>query len=64
MERLPFSRYDQPAMDVDVGRVYPKHGEMFYVFIPLPDEGIFIATAKRSLWEMESSLFERVLWMD
>ena len=47
VERLPFSRYDQPAHGCGCwAPSIRKHGEMFYVFIPLPDEGIFIATAK------------------
>ena len=47
VEQLPFSRYDQPAHGCGCwAPSIRKHGEIFYVFIPLPDEGIFVATAK------------------
>lgn len=46
VQRLPFERYNQPAHGC--GAWAPSirwHEGVFYVFIPLPDEGIFVTTA-------------------
>ena len=46
LPRLPFARYDLPAHGC--GSWAPSiryHEGRFYVFIPLPDEGIFVVTA-------------------
>lgn len=46
VKRLPFKRYDQPAHGAGTWAPAIRfHNEIFYVFIPLPDEGIFVAEA-------------------
>ena len=47
VKRLPFERYDRPVHGC--GTWAPSlryHDGRFYAFIPMPDEGIFVATAE------------------
>ncbi len=47
VERLPFARYDQPCHGAGTwAPAIRYHQGLFYVYIPLPDEGIFVTTAK------------------
>ena len=47
VEKLPFARYDLPAHGCGTwAPAIRYHDGMFYVFTPLPDEGIFVTTAK------------------
>lgn len=47
VKQLPFDRYDLPAHGCGTwAPAIRYHNETFYVFIPLPDEGIFVTTAK------------------
>lgn len=44
---LPFDRYNQPAHGSGTwAPAIRHHNGMFYVFIPLPDEGIFVARSE------------------
>lgn len=46
VQRLPFARYDLPAHGCGTWAPAIRwHEGTFYVFIPLPDEGIFVTTA-------------------
>jgi beta-xylosidase len=46
VQSLPFSRYDQPVHGCGTWAPAIRwHQGTFYVFIPLPDEGIFVTTA-------------------
>lgn len=47
VERLPFDRYDQPCHGAGTwAPAIRYHDGLFYVYIPLPDEGIFVTTAQ------------------
>jgi beta-xylosidase len=44
---LPFEKYDRPSHGSGTWAPSIRHHEgTFYVFIPLPDEGIFVATSE------------------
>lgn len=46
VERLPFPRYDLPAHGCGTWAPSIRYHEgLFYVYVPLPDEGIFVTTA-------------------
>ena len=67
LPRLPFARYDLPAHGC--GSWAPSiryHEGRFYVFIPLPDEGIFVVTATdpRGPWSEPHCIRETVGWID
>ena len=63
---LPFEKYDQPSHGS--GTWAPSirfHEGTFYVFIPLPDEGIFVASSKDPYGEFElHCLHEAKGWID
>lgn len=67
VERLPFERYDLPCHGC--GTWAPSiryHDGLFYVFIPLPDEGIFVTTAKDPAgpWSELHCLWAGKGWID
>lgn len=46
VERLPFARYDLPCHGAGTWAPSIRYRQgLFYVYIPLPDEGIFVTTA-------------------
>lgn len=67
VERLPFERYRLPAHGSGTWAPAIRfHDGMFYVFIPLPDEGIFVTTAAAPCgpWSELRCLKETVGWID
>ena len=67
VEKLPFARYDRPAHGC--GTWAPSirwHEGKFYVFIPLPDEGIFVTTAADPAgpWSELHCLYRGAGWID
>ena len=66
MKHLPLKRYDQPAHGCGCwAPSIRKHDGKFYVFVPLPDEGIFVATATDPYgkWELHC-LHTACGWID
>lgn len=63
---LPFEKYDRPSHGS--GTWAPSirfHGGMFYVFVPLPDEGILVARSADPYGQFELNLLCRFLgWED
>ncbi len=67
VQSLPFSRYEQPAHGC--GAWAPSiryHNGIFFVFVPLPDEGIFVtaATNPAGPWSPLHCLWEGKGWID
>lgn len=54
MEKIPFSDYDEPAHGRGVWAPAIRfHEGLFYVYFPMPDEGIFVSTSedpRKGLW--------------
>lgn len=66
MKHLPLKRYDQPAHGCGCwAPSIRKHDGKFYVFVPLPDEGIFVETATDPYgkWELHC-LHTACGWID
>ena len=66
VERLPFERYDAPAHGCGCwAPSIRRHEGIFYVFVPLPDEGIFVASTEDPYgkWELHC-LKETCGWID
>lgn len=71
---LPFDRYALPAHGAGTWAPAIRcHGGIFYVFVPLPDEGIFVTTAQdpagpwsplRCLWAGKGWIDPCPLWDD
>ena len=67
VERLPFARYDQPAHGCGTWAPAIRYHEgKFYVFVPLPDEGIFVTTAADPAgpWSELKPIWEGKGWID
>ena len=67
VEKLPFARYDLPAHGCGTwAPAIRYHDGMFYVFIPLPDEGIFVTTAKNPAgpWSELHCIKQACGWID
>lgn len=67
MERLPFASYDKPRHGC--GAWAPSirfHEETFYIFIPMPDEGIFMVKSKDPFagWEEPVCVHKVTGWID
>ena len=67
VQKLPFARYARPAHGC--GTWAPSirwHEGKFYVFIPLPDEGIFVTTATDPAgpWSELHCLYRGAGWID
>ncbi len=67
VRKLPFPRYNQPAHGC--GTWAPSlryHNGMFYAFIPLPDEGIFVTAAEdpRGEWSPLRCIRQAKGWID
>ncbi len=67
MEKLPFDSYDKPRHGCGAWAPAIRYREgIFYVFIPLPDEGIFMVKSKDPFgaWEEPVCVKEAVGWID
>lgn len=67
VERIPFARYDQPAHGCGTWAPSIRYHEgKFYVFVPLPDEGIFVTTATDPAgpWSELKPIWEGKGWID
>lgn len=67
VERLPFARYGQPAHGCGTWAPAIRYHEgKFYVFVPLPDEGIFVTTAADPAgpWSELKPIWEGKGWID
>lgn len=67
VKELPFARYGRPAHGC--GTWAPSirfHDGMYYVFIPLPDEGIFVTSARdpRGEWSPLRCIKQACGWID
>lgn len=66
VDRLPFARYDRPAHKC--GTWAPSirfHDGLFYVYVCLPDEGLFAYTAKDPLGRWDAHYVQDVCgWID
>lgn len=63
---LPFEKYDRPSHGSGTWAPAIRHHEgTFYVFIPLPDEGIFVATSKDPYGEFKLHCLHKANgWID
>lgn len=67
LSRIPFDRYDLPAHGCGSWAPAIRHHDgLFYVFIPLPDEGIFVTTAAdpRGPWSEPHCIRRTAGWID
>lgn len=64
--RLPFSRYDRPAHKCGLWAPSLRHHNgMFYIYVCMPDEGLFAFTAKDPAGEWECHYVKDVTgWID
>ena len=67
MEQLPFSKYDKPMHGC--GAWAPSiryYGETFYIFIPMPDEGVFMVKSKDPFheWDEPVCVKKVIGWID
>ena len=67
MERLPFERYDSPQYGCGAWAPAIRfHEGLYYVFIPFPDEGIMMCTAKDpwGKWSEPHFIKQNAGWID
>ncbi len=67
VERLPFARYNEPCHGCGTWAPAIRYHEgTFYVFIPLPDEGIFVTKAQNPCgpWTELTPIWEGKGWID
>ncbi len=67
VQSLPFSRYDRPCHGCGTWAPAIRYHEgAFYVFVPLPDEGIFVTTARDPAgpWTPLHPIWEGKGWID
>lgn len=67
VQKLPFERYARPAHGCGTWAPAIRwHNGTFYVFIPLPDEGIFVTTATNPAgpWSELHCLYAGAGWID
>lgn len=68
MEKIPFSDYDEPAHGRGVWAPAIRfHEGLFYVYFPMPDEGIFVSTSidpRKGLWSKPICVKEGKGWID
>ncbi len=67
VERLPFERYNEPCHGCGTwAPAIRYHDGWFYVFIPLPDEGIFVTKARNPCgpWAELWPIWEGKGWID
>ncbi len=67
MERLPFERYDTPQYGCGAWAPAIRYHEgLYYVFIPLPDEGIVMCTTKDpwGKWSDPHFIKQNIGWID
>jgi len=65
--KLPYERYNQPCHGCGIWAPAIRYvNDTFYIFFPLPDEGIFVTTAKNPIdtWTMPTPVFEGKGWID
>jgi len=65
--KLPYKRYDEPCHGCGIWAPAIRYeNNLFYIFFPLPDEGIFVTTAKnpRDTWTPPTAVFEGKGWID
>ena len=67
VQSLPFEKYNQPIHGSGIwAPAIRYHEETFYVFFPLPDEGIFVTTAKDPAgeWSKPHCIVKAKGWID
>lgn len=67
MEKLPFDAYDKPLHGCGAwAPAIRYHDGVFYVFIPMPDEGIFMAKSRNPFEGFEEPVCVRKVtgWID
>lgn len=67
MEKLPFDTYDKPLHGCGAwAPAIRYHDGVFYVFIPMPDEGIFMAKSRNPFegWEEPVCVRKVIGWID
>lgn len=67
IERLPFERYNMPQHGSGAwAPAIRYHDGVFYVFVPFPDEGIAVYTAKdpRGKWSEPQFVVKKAGWID
>lgn len=67
MDTLPFESYDKPAHGCGAWAPAIRYHEgMFYIFIPLPDEGIFMVKSEDPFdgWQAPVCVKETAGWID
>ena len=67
MDRLPFARYDTPQHGCGAwAPAIRYHDGLYYVFVPFPDEGIMMCTAKDpwGKWDAPQMIKEIRGWID
>lgn len=67
LERIPFKDYEEPAHGRGVWAPAIRfHEGTFYVFFPMPDEGIFMCTSKDPFqgWSEPKCVREVIGWID
>lgn len=67
LDKIPFSDYDEPAHGRGVwAPAIRYHNDTFYVFYPMPDEGIFMCTSKDPFkgWSEPTCVRQVIGWID
>ena len=67
LDKIPEERYEKPAHGCGVwAPAIRHHNDTFYIFFPMPDEGIYVITAKdpRDKWSEPIRIFEGKGWID
>lgn len=67
LENIPESRYEEPVHGCGVwAPAIRYHNGLFYIFFPMPDEGIYVITAKhpRDKWSEPVQIFKGAGWID
>ena len=67
LENIPEERYKDPIHGCGVwAPAIRYHNDKFYIFFPMPDEGIYVTTAKnpRGEWSEPVRIFKGAGWID
>lgn len=67
LEHIPEERYKDPIHGCGVwAPAIRYHNDMFYIFFPMPDEGIYVTTAKKPIdkWSEPVCLHRVAGWID
>ena len=67
LDKIPEERYEKPQHGCGVwAPAIRYYDDTFYIFFPMPDEGIYVVTAKdpREKWSEPVRIFEGKGWID